>query len=257
MKNFFVLLFTLIMTSATAQQYQQIESKVHNWNGSALKKNGNRISRPILEGSTMDLKYFEMHATTLLPGDKPKPLHSNADSEDIIIVKEGKVKLSVGKESKILGPGSMMHVMPGEDHGIDNLGDVPATYVVLVMKSRKDPNPARGNKAGGSSLMDYDDIKFKPHAKGGVRNYFNRESTMCEYFEMHRTTLNSGIKSHEPHTHRAAEVIIMVDGNTEMEIDGKFYQGNSGDVYFMESNVPHAIENIGTEPCNYYAIQWY
>lgn len=257
MKNSLILLFTLLMTSATAQDYQQIASKVHTWNGSALKKNGNRISRPILEGSTTDLKYFEMHATTLLPGDEPKPLHSNAGSEDMIIVKEGTVKLSVGKESKILGPGSMIHVMPGEDHGIDNLGDVPATYMVMVMKSRKDPDPARGDKAGGSTLLEFDDINFKPHDKGGVRNYFNRESAMCSYFEMHQTTLNSGIKSHEPHTHRAAEIIIMIDGNTEMEIDGKFYQGNAGDVYFMESNVPHAIENIGKEPCNYYAIQWY
>jgi len=79
---------------------------------------------------------------------------------------------------------------------------------------------------------------------------------MSKRFEMHVTTLNVGIKSHEPHTHRAEEIVLMINGNTEMEIGNGLYKGTDGDLYFLGSNIPHAIKNIGTEPCMYFAIQW-
>ena len=74
--------------------------------------------------------------------------------------------------------------------------------------------------------------------------------------EMHVTNLNGNIKSHEPHTHRAAEIILMIKGNTEMEIDGENYQAKAGDLFIVESEVSHAIRNLGTEQCQYFAFQW-
>jgi len=103
--------------------------------------------------------------------------------------------------------------------------------------------------------VNWKDIKYKPHDKGGIRNFFNQETEECHRFEMHVTNLNAGIKSHEPHTHRAGEFVLVTKGNTEMEIAGKKYQGNEGDLYFLESEVSHAIKNIGTEQCQYFAFQ--
>ena len=73
---------------------------------------------------------------------------------------------------------------------------------------------------------------------------------------MHVTTLNAGLKSHDPHTHLAKEIIVMMQGNTEMQIGEKFFKGKEGSVYFMESNVLHGIRNEGTTPCTYFAIQF-
>ena len=79
---------------------------------------------------------------------------------------------------------------------------------------------------------------------------------MCGNFEMHVTQLDRKIASHEPHTHNASEIILMIEGKSEMTIDGKIYQGTKGDLFLMKSNEPHAISNIGDTPCRYYAFQW-
>ena len=70
------------------------------------------------------------------------------------------------------------------------------------------------------------------------------------------TTLNPGIQSHEAHTHGAGEMIIMIAGETEMEIGNSIVQGDKDSVYFIESNVPHSIRNSGKERCMYFAYQW-
>ncbi len=41
-----------------------------------------------------------------------------------------------------------------------------------------------------------------------------------------------------------------------MQIGDGFYKGTDGDLYFLDSSVPHRIKNIGTEPSMYFAIQW-
>ena len=48
----------------------------------------------------------------------------------------------------------------------------------------------------------------------------------------------------------------MMDGTTEMEIGGKIYQGEVGDIYFLGSDIHHAIRNTGNKPCMYLAFQW-
>lgn len=104
-------------------------------------------------------------------------------------------------------------------------------------------------------MMDWEKVAFRAHDKGGIRNFFNRPTGMCRRLEMHVTTLNAGIKSHEPHIHRAAEMVLMVEGETEMQIGDQFFPGAAGDLFFLASNVPHAIRNTGSKPCVYYAIQ--
>jgi (S)-ureidoglycine aminohydrolase len=79
---------------------------------------------------------------------------------------------------------------------------------------------------------------------------------MLKRLEMHVTTLNAGLKSHAPHTHAAKEIIVMMEGNTEMQIGEKFFKGKEGSVYFLESNILHGITNLGTAPCTYFAIQF-
>ena len=73
---------------------------------------------------------------------------------------------------------------------------------------------------------------------------------------MHVTTLNEGIKSHEPHTHRAEEIILVIDNKTEMQIGSDFYKGVTGDIYYVASNIAHAIRNDGVGPCMYFAFQF-
>ncbi len=115
---------------------------------------------------------------------------------------------------------------------------------------------ARGQASGGSFVKDWNKIPFKPHDKGGIRNYFEKETAMSKRFEMHVTTLKEGIKSHEPHTHRAEEIVLVIENKTEMQMDDKFYKGGPGDIYYLGSNVSHAIRNDGKGTCTYFAFQF-
>lgn len=239
-----------------SQKPDKVESKVYSFSEAKVEKTSTGEKRQLIDGETTHLENFEIHATTLKPGKAPHGSQVHADSEEIVFIKEGQLKITINSESKIMGAGSVALIMPGDEHGIENIGDSQATYYIIRYKSKKPMDTERGRIAGGSLFIDWNDIKFQPHDKGGIRRFFDRKSAMSERIEMHATTLNPAIKSHEPHTHAPAEIVIMMDGTTEMEIGDGIYEGKVGDIYFLGSNIPHAIRNTGNKQCMYLAFQW-
>lgn len=236
-------------------QSDTVASKVYVWNILKVEKQGSRESRPIAEGSGNVLSNMEWHVTTIEPGMAPHAPHRHAD-EEFIIVKEGQVKITIGDSSKQLGAGSFALFIPGDEHGIVNVGNTKATYYVFRYRSKAPVDMERGRKAGGSFMIDWNSVAFKPHDRGGIRNFFDRPTAMLTRFEMHVTTLNAGIKSHDPHTHKAEENVLLVKGNTEMQIAQSHQKANTGDLIYLSSNILHAIENIGTDAAIYFAFQW-
>jgi (S)-ureidoglycine aminohydrolase len=85
---------------------------------------------------------------------------------------------------------------------------------------------------------------------------FDRATAMTKRFEMHVTTLNEGLWSHPPHTHRAAEILLLIDNTAHESIDGKLLPATVGDIIFLESNVPHAIQNTSSGSSTYFAFQF-
>ena len=235
---------------------ERVESKVYSFSNAQIEKTGSGEKRQLMDGETTHLENFEIHTTMLNPGTVPHGSQVHNDSEEIVFIKEGQLKITINGESKIMGPGSVALIMPGDEHGIANVSDSQATYYIIKYKSKSPMDIDRGKTAGGTILLDWETIAFAPHDKGGIRRFFDRKSAMSERIEMHATTLNPAIKSHEPHTHTPAEIVIMMDGTTEMEIGGKIYPGEIGDIYFLGSSIPHAIRNTGTKPCMYLAFQW-
>ncbi len=114
----------------------------------------------------------------------------------------------------------------------------------------------RAKKAGGSIMVNWDDMVVDKTGKGVHRSIFDRASSQFGKLEMHETTLNKGEVSHDPHTHRAEELIILKKGEVQMLIGGKFYRGVTGDLFLLNSNVQHGLINTGGEPCEYFAFQW-
>ena len=252
-----ILLIFLVMISSTlfAQMNDSLLSKVYYWDKLETKKEDTRVSRQILNGKTHALGNLEVHATTLEPGKAPHPPHVHADQEELIIVKEGQVKITIAGNSKILGPGSIAFAMPGDEHGIENAGKTQATYFILKYKGRL-PNIERGKQAGGSFMLDWNELTTKNTGKGYRRDFFNKATSQLRQFEMHTTALNGDSISHAPHTHVQEEIILVLRGNVEMSIDGKLHKGSAGDLYFISANVPHNLKNIGKEQCEYFAFQW-
>ena len=126
----------------------------------------------------------------------------------------------------------------------------------MTYRSSAPPNADRGKNSGGSLMVDRETIGFNRHGKGGIRRYFNRPTTMFERMEMHVTTLNEGLKSHDPHTHNADEIVLIISGRAEMQIDRDHIGATAGSLVFLNSMVPHALANTGSGPCEYFAFQW-
>ena len=233
-----------------------VESKVYSFSKAKIEKTKSGEKRQMIDGETTHLENFEIHTTMFEPGTVPHGSQVHTDYEEIVFVKEGRIEMMINETKKVLGPGSVALILPNDEHGIVNTGEAQATYYIIKYKSKAAMDTERGKNAGGSMLIDWESLEFKTHNKGGRRNFFDRKSAMSERIEMHATTLNPGIKSHEPHTHAPAEIIVMMEGSTEMEIGGKIYPGEVGDIYFLGSNIPHAIRNTGDKPCMYLAFQW-
>lgn len=184
---------TLVMQ---AQKTDSLPPYVYNWDKLTPIKEDTRVRRQILEGSTTSLAMFEAHTSTLEPGQAPHPPHTHADQEELIIVKEGKVKVTINGVSQLLGPGSIAYAIPGEEHGIENAGKTSATYYVFKYKSKLPMDLARAKQNGGSFMINWDTVKVAKTEKGQRREFFNKPTSQLVKFEMHTTALNAGLDSH-------------------------------------------------------------
>ncbi len=255
MKKLFIYLF-LIQAPLFAQSQKEVNAQIIHWDSLAAKTENGRTRRFLIEGTTTHLKYFRVHATTIEAGKAPNPPHPNKDADELIIVKEGKIKVTIGDKSKVIETGGIIVVLSDEVHGIENIGDSPATYYVFRYQSKTPTDLERGKKAGGSLLINKEDAALKPNNKGVRRDFYNRATTQCSVFEMHTTALNAGLESHQPHTHVTEEALLITKGTITMVIDCKIHQAKAGDLVILSSNIPHALINTSGSQCEYFAFTW-
>ncbi|MBC8152514.1 MAG: cupin domain-containing protein [Bacteroidetes bacterium] len=257
MKHHRALSLLAILTAGTAmaQSADSVTSAVYFWATAPVVTKAASEQRTLLKGSTVDLRHLQVHTTTLAAHQAPHPAHKHND-EELIIVKSGELTVTIEGKTSTLGAGSVALMMPGDEHGFENRGNSPATYYVMRYESKAPADRERGLKAGGSFWVDWKEVAYQPHDKGGIRRLFDRPTTMLNRFEMHATTLNQGLWSHPPHTHRAAEILLMIDQSAQESINGKLQPATVGDLIFLESNVPHAIQNTSQGTCTYLAFQF-
>lgn len=244
------------MAINTIAQLQPVGSGVFNWNSLPVKKEAWRESRKIAEGTTAEFEYFEIHATTQMKGAAPRPAHTQKDIEELIIIKEGSMKCSVGGKIAVLGKGSVLLIPPLQEQVFENIGNGPLTYYVMMFRSRKPMNMQRSDSVGGALLLNHDSLAYTEKNNKGNRKYFDRPTAMCANYEMHITYLKQKGPSHAGHQHVDTEIILVIDGEAEMDIDGKHYSGSSGDMFIVESGKMHQVGNASDKPCSYFAFKW-
>ncbi|MDF9797252.1 enterochelin esterase-like enzyme/mannose-6-phosphate isomerase-like protein (cupin superfamily) [Catalinimonas alkaloidigena] len=208
----------------------------------------------MISGESMHFKEIEFKTVYMNSAGEEADIYDE-EREQIFIIKNGEVNVKLKGRSKTIGKNSVLVLLPGDKATLAS-ATPEAIFYTMNYISKKEMDTRRGRKAGGSAIIDFDALEFRAHDKGGVRNFFHRATSMCPYYEMHVTNLNPGIKSHEPHTHEASEIILMIEGESEMEIGNDIFPAKGGDVYFISSNVAHAIKNIGEKQCRYFAFQW-
>lgn len=208
-----------------------------------------------MRGSTAELSFLEIHATTQYKGAVSRPPHAQKDIEELLFVKEGTMKFTIGTQSKVLGKGSLILVPPQQMQSVENVGDGPLTYYAMEFRSKQPMDLDRSAKAGGALMLNADSLVYKSTAAGGGIKYLQRPTAMFNQLEAHITERKVKGPSHTPHTHIDTELTIVLEGHTEMLINGKTYQGSAGDIYLMNSNELHGISNVADEPCKYLAIR--
>jgi quercetin dioxygenase-like cupin family protein len=254
MKIFITILFNIIAIGSMAQ-LKPVASGVFHWADGIVKKDSLRESRKIANGTTAEFDFFDIHATTQLKGALPKPAHTQKDIEELIIIKEGNMKCKVGNKTAVLGTGSVLLIPPGEAQTFENVGAGPLTYYVFQFRSKK-MNLERSNLAGGTLLVNADTIPVTKTGTKSTKKYFERPTAMCDNYEMHITSLNAKGPSHAPHTHADTEIVLVIEGEAEMTIDGQHYTGGAGDIFIANSGSLHNVGNAGDKTCSYFAFKW-
>jgi gentisate 1,2-dioxygenase len=125
-----------------------------------------------------------------------------------------------------------------------------------MFRAKDSMNIERSNRAGGVLLLNADSLPLTKTARGATKKYFDRPTATCANYEMHITQLSQKGPSHAPHQHVDTEIILIIDGETEMMIDGKNYKAGPGDIYIAESGKMHGISNATDKPCSYFAFKW-
>lgn len=249
-----IALICFLLPLFVRSQTDSLLSGLYAWKEPAKQ---NAVSSAVLfEGKVQDMQWLQMSANRLASSGAKVESKIPADEEHLMIVKSGSLRCFLKDSAYTLGAGSVALLLPGENFSLQNENSEPCQFYLMKYRSKLPVDAERGRAAGGHLIKDWNRIEFKPHDKGGRRDFFERPTAMCKRMEMHVSTLNPGLKSHDPHTHRAEEIVLVTDGETEMQIRDRFYKGSVGSLYYLGSNVSHAIQNNGTKPCTYFAFQF-
>jgi quercetin dioxygenase-like cupin family protein len=125
-------LLPALAAAGAAGQSQVLASQMHRYEDLIVQVNGPNRGRPILEGQTHAGVPIELHETELAPGQMPHPAHHHVH-EEMILVREGTMEVTIAGKSAKLGPGSVGFVASGEEHGWRNVGTERARYFVLAL----------------------------------------------------------------------------------------------------------------------------
>lgn len=130
-RTLLILAAALCASSAGSAGAPPLPPKAVTWDEILARPlNSNGLSRQVFRDPTATLDQLEFHITTLPPGKTSHAPHKHPN-EEIIIIKEGTVLALVDGTERRLGPGSFIFQASNHLHGIQNVGDTPATYYVI------------------------------------------------------------------------------------------------------------------------------
>lgn len=203
---------------------QELPSHLYAWDALEVDRRADRDGRAILEGSTMNLPYLEMHATTLRPSKAPHDGHTHPE-EEMVIVREGRLRVTLGEDVRVLGPGGVAVAAPGVWHGWVNASDAEDVTYYIVKYRGGEP---RGDRA--SLFVE------GPERAGAVHR-----TPLLDRLEVHR------LDAVDAESHGEEEVIVFLSP-ARIRIGDRWLDAQPGDLAFLASDDPHAIEAVSGAP---------
>ena len=115
-----------------------LTSKVFDWTSLTPVPIPNGERRQVLDGPTPTVDLLHVHVTTLAAGKASGEAVRHLQ-EEVLIVKEGEVEVSLDGTTQTVGPGSILFFAAGAVTRLRNAGATPATYYVVYYKTGKTP----------------------------------------------------------------------------------------------------------------------
>ena len=109
-----------------------IPSKMVRFEDLPVQSGDGHTARRILEGKTHSGYGIEMHETDLAPGAMPHAAHHHVH-EEVFLVREGALEVTITGRASRLGPGSVAYVASNDEHAIRNPGPTHAQYFVIAL----------------------------------------------------------------------------------------------------------------------------
>jgi len=121
-----------ILAAKAGAQNATLPSKTYSFDQIPVETSGANQLRLVLDGVTHAGVRIELHETELPPGGAPHPPHHHVH-EEMILIREGTMKVTIAGRIAKLGPGSVAYVASNEEHGWHNAGATRAHYFVLAI----------------------------------------------------------------------------------------------------------------------------
>ena len=215
----------------------------------------------VLKGTTHDLSLLDIRTLTIRSAIV---LSGKPDSADeLLIIREGDLDFTCSDSTSRLDAGSVVLIPAGLSYSLEAKS---STYYRFRFISRRTSDPPAAAKTStpptnpaspkSAFILRWSDMPVQHTAKGETRQIFSRPTAWLSRIDIHATTLNPGEVSHPPHVHRTEEIILMRTGHVQEYINGNHYPATDGDLLFLPSGNPHALENHSPERAEYFALQW-
>lgn len=132
------LLFPALLAATAEADLPILPSKCYSFDSLPVHKNAKTgmEGREVFRGTTQTGCPLAMHISTLPPGQMPHAPHHHRH-EEMMLIKEGTLEATISGKSSRVGPGSVIYINSNEEHGLKNVGDVPAQYFVIEIGTDK------------------------------------------------------------------------------------------------------------------------
>ena len=127
----FGMLLPLLAAAEVKAQDQTLKSKAYRIEDRAAPMPGS-YAHPIFNGELHSGFAVELHETELPTGQVPHPSHHHVH-EEVILIREGTLEVTIAGKSVRMGPGSVAFVASNDEHGWRNVGTITARYFLFAL----------------------------------------------------------------------------------------------------------------------------
>ena len=120
--------------TANAPSLPTMDSTAYPFDNLPVRTNPKGMkSRPVFNGATARGQHITMHISELPPGQEPHP-PARQPHEEVYIIREGTLEVTLNGVTSQLGPGSVFFSAYNGLTGVRNVGTTTAQYYVMSLE---------------------------------------------------------------------------------------------------------------------------